>query len=109
VKKSNIAKGSKVNHLTYVGDSTLGEKVNMGAGSITCNYDGANKHRTVIGDNVFVGSGVQLVAPVTIEEGATLGAGSVITKTAAANKLTLTRGKQITLDGWQRPVKKPKS
>ncbi|MFK8016964.1 MAG: bifunctional UDP-N-acetylglucosamine diphosphorylase/glucosamine-1-phosphate N-acetyltransferase GlmU [Gammaproteobacteria bacterium] len=109
VKKSNIAKGSKVNHLTYVGDSTLGESVNMGAGSITCNYDGANKHRTVIGDNVFVGSGVQLVAPVTIEDGATLGAGSVITKTAAANKLTLSRGKQITMDGWQRPVKKPKS
>ena len=108
VKKSNIAKGSKVNHLSYVGDSTLGERVNVGAGTITCNYDGANKHRTQIGDDVFVGSGVQLVAPVTIEDGATLGAGSVISKTAAANKLTLSRSKQVTLDGWQRPVKTPK-
>jgi bifunctional UDP-N-acetylglucosamine pyrophosphorylase/glucosamine-1-phosphate N-acetyltransferase len=109
VKKSNIAKGSKVNHLSYVGDSTLGERVNVGAGTITCNYDGANKHRTSIGDDVFIGSGVQLVAPVQVGDGATIGAGSVITKPAPADKLTLERGKQMTLDGWKRPVKKPKS
>ncbi len=108
VKKSNIAKGSKVNHLTYVGDSTLGQRVNVGAGTITCNYDGANKHRTIIGDDVFVGSGVQLVAPVEIGDGATLGAGSVISKPAPADKLTLSRSKQVTLDGWKRPVKEPK-
>ncbi|MFK7887454.1 MAG: bifunctional UDP-N-acetylglucosamine diphosphorylase/glucosamine-1-phosphate N-acetyltransferase GlmU [Gammaproteobacteria bacterium] len=109
VKKSNIAKGSKVNHLTYVGDSTLGESVNVGAGTITCNYDGANKHRTTIGDNVFVGSGVQFIAPVEIGDGATIGAGSIISKPAPADKLTLSRGKQVTIDGWKRPVKKPKS
>jgi bifunctional UDP-N-acetylglucosamine pyrophosphorylase/glucosamine-1-phosphate N-acetyltransferase len=109
VKKSNIAKGSKVNHLTYVGDSTLGERVNVGAGTITCNYDGANKHRTTIGDDVFVGSGVQFIAPVEVGDGATIGAGSIITKPAPAEKLTLSRGKQVTIDGWKRPVKKPKN
>ena len=108
VKKSNIAKGSKVNHLTYVGDSTLGERVNVGAGTITCNYDGANKHRTTIGDDVFVGSGVQFVAPVEVGDGATIGAGSVITRDPPAGKLTLSRGKQLTVDAWKRPVKKPK-
>lgn len=105
-KKSVIGEGSKVNHLSYVGDSELGEGVNVGAGTITCNYDGANKHKTLIGDNAFIGSNSSLVAPVTIGDGATIGAGSTIAKDAPAAKLTLTRAKQITLDGWKRPTKK---
>ncbi len=105
-KNANIGKGSKVNHLSYIGDTDMGADVNIGAGTITCNYDGANKHRTTIGDRVFVGSDTQLVAPVTIEDGATIGAGSTIRKTAAADALTLTKSDQRTVKGWQRPAKK---
>jgi len=105
IKKSRIAEGSKVNHLTYIGDAEIGSGVNVGAGTITCNYDGANKHRTVIGDGAFIGSNTALVAPVEIGAGATIGAGSVITRAAPADKLTLTRSAQITNDHWQRPVK----
>lgn len=105
VKKSAIGAGSKINHLSYIGDTTMGAKVNIGAGTITCNYDGANKHRTVIGDNVFVGSDTQLVAPVTVNDNATIGAGSTITKDAPAGELTLSRNKQTTLSGWKRPLK----
>ena len=108
VKNSTIAGHSKVNHLTYVGDATVGANVNIGAGTITCNYDGANKHRTVIGDKVFIGSGAMLVAPVEIGAGATIGAGSTITKDAPSGELTLARSKQVTIPGWQRPKKKPK-
>ena len=108
IKKSVIADGSKVNHLTYIGDTDMGQKVNVGAGTITCNYDGANKHRTVIGDGAFIGSGVQLVAPVEVGAGADIGAGSTISKAAPAGKLTVARSKQITVNGWKRPVKKPK-
>ena len=104
-KNTTIGNESKVNHLTYVGDSEIGEKTNIGAGTITCNYDGVNKHKTTIGNNVFIGSGVELVAPVTIKSGATIGAGSTISKTAPANKLTIERAKQKTIDGWQRPIK----
>ena len=106
LKKSHVGAGSKVNHLSYVGDATLGEGVNVGAGTITCNYDGANKHPTVIGDGAFIGSGVQLVAPVEIGAGATIGAGSVISKGAPAGELTVGRAKQVTILGWQRPTKK---
>jgi len=105
IKNSQIDQGSKVNHLSYVGDSTVGKKVNIGAGTITCNYDGANKHRTVIEDNAFIGSDTQLVAPVTVGAGATIGAGSTITRDAPAGELTLSRAKQTTITGWQRPVK----
>ncbi len=105
-KKSVIGEGSKVNHLSYVGDSEIGKDVNVGAGTITCNYDGANKHKTVIGDKAFIGSNSSLVAPVVIGEGATIGAGSTIAKDAPAEKLTITRAKQLTLSGWKRPVKK---
>ncbi|MFK8031771.1 MAG: bifunctional UDP-N-acetylglucosamine diphosphorylase/glucosamine-1-phosphate N-acetyltransferase GlmU [Gammaproteobacteria bacterium] len=108
VKKSNIAKGSKVNHLSYVGDTTMGEKCNLGAGTITCNYDGVNKHKTLLHDGVFVGSGTQLVAPVEIGEGAFIGAGSVITQEAPAGKLTIGRGRQVTVDGWKKPEKNKK-
>ena len=107
-KNSQISAHSKVNHLSYVGDATVGSGVNVGAGTITCNYDGANKHRTVIGDNAFIGSGTMLVAPVEIGAGATIGAGSTITKDAPAAELTLERSKQTTISGWQRPKKKPK-
>ena len=107
-KNSQIAAHSKVNHLTYVGDATVGTGVNIGAGTITCNYDGANKHKTVIGDNAFIGSGTMLVAPVEIGAGATIGAGSTITKDAPPAELTLERSKQVTIPGWQRPKKKPK-
>lgn len=106
IKKSAIADRSKVNHLSYVGDSEVGSKVNIGAGTITCNYDGANKHKTIIGDNAFIGSDTQLVAPVTVGAGATIGAGSTITKHAPDNKLTLSRSKQTSIPGWERPVKK---
>jgi bifunctional UDP-N-acetylglucosamine pyrophosphorylase/glucosamine-1-phosphate N-acetyltransferase len=105
IKQSTIGLGSKVNHLSYVGDSQVGAGVNIGAGTITCNYDGANKHRTVIGDHAFVGSNTALVAPVTVGEGATIGAGSVIGKDAPAGKLSLSRSKQVTIDNWQRPKK----
>lgn len=106
IKKATVGEGSKVNHLTYIGDADIGSKVNVGAGSVTCNYDGVNKYRTVIGDGVFVGSGTLMVAPVTLEEGATIGAGSVLTKTAPAGQLTVARAKQLTVPGWQRPLKK---
>ena len=106
MKKSTIAAGSKVNHLTYIGDTEIGTGVNVGAGTITCNYDGANKHKTTIGNNVFIGSGVNLVAPVDIGEDATIGAGSTITKPAPSGQLTLERSKQLTVRGWKKPVKK---
>jgi bifunctional UDP-N-acetylglucosamine pyrophosphorylase/glucosamine-1-phosphate N-acetyltransferase len=106
VKKSTIADGSKVNHLTYIGDTEMGSKVNVGAGTITCNYDGANKHKTTIGDGAFIGSGVNLVAPVSVGKGATIGAGSTITKPAPDDQLTLERSKQVTIEGWKKPTKK---
>jgi bifunctional UDP-N-acetylglucosamine pyrophosphorylase/glucosamine-1-phosphate N-acetyltransferase len=106
VKKATIAQGSKVNHLTYIGDTTMGSGVNVGAGTITANYDGVNKFRTVIEDNVRIGSNNVLVAPVTIGAGATTGAGSVISKDAPAGQLTVARARQLTIEGWQRPVKK---
>lgn len=106
IKKSKVADGSKVNHLTYIGDTDIGTRVNVGAGTITCNYDGANKHRTTIGDGAFIGSGVNLVAPVEIGKGATIGAGSTITKPVPDNELVLERSKQVTVKGWKRPVKK---
>lgn len=108
LKNSQVGYNSKINHLSYVGDTTVGAKVNIGAGTITCNYDGANKHRTVIEDNAFIGSDTQLVAPVTVGKGATIGAGSTITKDAPAGELSLSRAKQITITGWKRPVKKAK-
>jgi bifunctional UDP-N-acetylglucosamine pyrophosphorylase/glucosamine-1-phosphate N-acetyltransferase len=108
IKKSTVAEGSKINHLSYIGDSTVGSKVNIGAGTITCNYDGVNKFRTVIGDGAFIGSDTQLVAPVTIGNYATIGAGSTITKDSPENQLTLSRAKQVSVPGWQRPVKKEK-
>jgi len=106
IKKSTVAAGSKVNHLSYIGDTTMGSQVNVGAGTITCNYDGVNKHKTIIGDNVFIGSNTQLIAPVTVGDGATIGAGSTITRGAPSDALTLTRPKQVTKEGWKRPVKK---
>ena len=108
VKNSVIADGSKVNHLTYIGDADIGSDVNVGAGTITCNYDGANKHRTVIGDGAFIGSGVELVAPVTVGSNANIGAGSTINKNAPDDQLTVARSKQVTIPGWKRPVKQPK-
>jgi len=109
IKKSVIGTGSKVNHLSYVGDTTMGSGVNIGAGTITANYDGASKHPTVIEDNASTGSNSVLVAPVKIGAGATIGAGSVISKDAPAGELTVARGKQTTIPGWKRPQKKPKS
>ncbi|MGF1642863.1 MAG: bifunctional UDP-N-acetylglucosamine diphosphorylase/glucosamine-1-phosphate N-acetyltransferase GlmU [Thiotrichales bacterium] len=106
IKKSQVGIGSKVNHLSYIGDATIGAGVNVGAGTITCNYDGANKHRTVIEDAVFVGSNTALVAPVRVGQGATIGAGSVVTKDAPASKLTVARGRQTTIEHWERPVKR---
>ena len=108
IKKSFIGVGSKVNHLTYVGDSLVGKNVNIGAGTITCNYDGANKHQTVIEDNVFVGSATQLVAPVKIGKNATIGAGSTITSDVNDDELAITRVKQKSVQGWKRPVKTKK-
>lgn len=108
VKASQIGAGSKVNHLSYVGDTTMGVDCNIGAGTITCNYDGANKHHTVIGDRVFVGSSSQLVAPVRIEDDATIGAGSTITQTVPAGHLAVARARQFVKSGWQRPKKSPK-
>ena len=106
IKKSTVASGSKVNHLTYIGDTDVGKDVNVGAGTIVCNYDGVNKHRTTIGDKAFIGSGVELVAPVEVGAGATIGAGSTISKSAEAGKLTIERAKQTTLPNWKRPEKK---
>ena len=106
VKNSTLARGAKANHLAYLGDATVGERVNYGAGSITANYDGANKHRTVIGADVHVGSNCVLVAPVTLFDGATIGGGSTITTNAPAGQLTLARGRQMSLAGWKRPIKK---
>ncbi len=108
VKNSQVDAGSKINHLSYIGDSTVGKNVNIGAGTITCNYDGVNKHRTVIEDDVFVGSDTQLIAPVTVGKGATIGAGSTITKNVSGGLLTLSRSAQTTVSGWQRPIKKIK-
>ena len=108
VKNSTLARGAKANHLAYLGDATVGERVNYGAGSITANYDGANKHRTVIGADVHVGSNCVLVAPVTIGEGATIGGGSTIAKDAPAGQLTVARPKQVSLAGWTRPKKQTK-
>ncbi len=106
VKNTSLGENSKASHLSYLGDSSIGDGVNIGAGTITCNYDGVNKHRTVIEDNVFIGSDTQLVAPVTIGEGADIGAGSTITKNAPAGQLTISRARQVTIPGWKRPGKK---
>lgn len=108
IKKSLIAGGSKINHLSYIGDTTVGSNVNIGAGTITCNYDGANKFRTIIEDGAFIGSDTQLVAPVRIGRNATIGAGSTITRDSPENQLTLSRVKQVSIADWQRPVKKEK-
>ncbi len=108
VKNGSFGAHSKANHLAYVGDATVGSRVNIGAGTITCNYDGANKHRTIIEDDAFIGSDSQLVAPVTVGKGATLGAGTTLTKDAPAGALTVSRPKQVTITGWQRPVKQKK-
>ena len=108
VKNSTLAAGAKANHLAYLGDATVGARVNFGAGSITANYDGANKHRTTIGDDVQVGSNCVLVAPVTLGAGATIGGGSTVAEDAPAGQLTVARARQVTLPGWQRPKKVPK-
>ena len=107
-KNAQVGVGSKANHLSYLGDALIGAGVNVGAGTITCNYDGVNKSTTTIEDGAFIGSNSSLVAPVTVAAGATIAAGSVITKDAPAGKLTVARARQMTVDGWQRPVKKPK-
>jgi bifunctional UDP-N-acetylglucosamine pyrophosphorylase/glucosamine-1-phosphate N-acetyltransferase len=109
VKNSTLAKGAKANHLAYLGDATVGERVNYGAGSITANYDGANKHRTVIEADVHIGSNCVLVAPVVIGAGGTVGGGSTITKSTEAGALSVARGKQVSIAHWQRPEKKPKA
>lgn len=108
IKKTKVAEGSKVNHLSYVGDAKVGSKVNIGAGTITCNYDGVNKFQTVIEDGAFIGSDSQLVAPVTVRKNATIAAGSTITKEAPEDQLTLARSRQVTISSWQRPTKKEK-
>jgi len=108
IKNSDFGAYSKANHLAYVGDTTLGSRVNIGAGTITCNYDGANKHRTIIEDDAFIGSDTQLVAPVTVGKGATIGAGTTLTKDAPPDSLTVSRARQTTIAGWQRPVKQKK-
>lgn len=109
IKKSRVGLGSKVNHLTYIGDTDIGRGVNIGAGTITCNYDGANKFKTVIGDGAFIGSNTALVAPVSIGAGATIGAGSVITRDAPSEQLTVARGRQVSIAAWERPQKKTKT
>ena len=106
IKKSNVGAGSKVNHLSYVGDAEIGADVNVGAGVVTCNYDGVNKHQTTIGDNAFIGTNSSLVAPVSVGAGATTGAGSVVTKTVEDNQLAVGRARQRNIDNWERPVKK---
>jgi bifunctional UDP-N-acetylglucosamine pyrophosphorylase/glucosamine-1-phosphate N-acetyltransferase len=108
VKNATLARGAKANHLAYLGDATVGERVNFGAGSITANYDGANKHRTVIEADVHVGSNCVLVAPVTLGAGGTVGGGSTITKDTPAGALSVARGKQVSVANWSRPLKKPK-
>src|SRR5574344_1387063 len=107
IKNSTLAAGAKANHLAYLGDATVGERVNYGAGSITANYDGANKHRTVIEDDVHIGSNCVLVAPVTIGAGGTVGGGSTVTKNTEAGALTVGRGKQVSISNWARPTKQP--
>jgi bifunctional UDP-N-acetylglucosamine pyrophosphorylase / glucosamine-1-phosphate N-acetyltransferase len=109
IKNTQLGEGSKANHLSYLGDAAIGRNVNIGAGTIICNYDGANKHQTVIEDEAFIGSDTQLVAPVTVGKGATIGAGSTIARNAPAGELTVSRAKQITVKGWKRPVKRQKS
>jgi bifunctional UDP-N-acetylglucosamine pyrophosphorylase/glucosamine-1-phosphate N-acetyltransferase len=109
MKNTRMAAKSKANHLAYVGDAVVGERVNIGAGTITCNYDGANKHVTVIEDDAFIGSDTQLVAPVTVGRGATLGAGTTLTRDAPAGQLTVSRAKQTSIAGWKRPAKPPKA
>ncbi|WP_312691789.1 bifunctional UDP-N-acetylglucosamine diphosphorylase/glucosamine-1-phosphate N-acetyltransferase GlmU [Kosakonia sp.] len=106
MKKARLGKGSKAGHLTYLGDAEIGDNVNIGAGTITCNYDGANKHKTVIGDDVFVGSDSQLVAPVTVAKGATIAAGTTVTRNVGENELVISRVPQVQKAGWRRPVKK---
>ena len=106
VKKSVIGQASKVNHLTYIGDARIGKRVNVGAGTITCNYDGVNKFKTIIGDDAFIGSDTQLIAPVRVGAGATIGAGTTLSKNAPAGQLTLSRAPQRTIEGWKRPTKK---
>jgi bifunctional UDP-N-acetylglucosamine pyrophosphorylase/glucosamine-1-phosphate N-acetyltransferase len=106
IKKSTLGQGSKANHLAYIGDTQVGARVNIGAGTITCNYDGVNKHQTIIEDDAFIGSDTQLVAPVKVGRGATLGAGTTLTKDAPAGQLTISRSQQKTIEGWVRPVKK---
>ena len=108
IKNSTVADHSKANHLAYIGDASVGSRVNIGAGTITCNYDGAHKHRTVIEDDVFIGSDTQLVAPVTVGRGATLGAGTTLTRDAPPDQLTVSRAKQVSVPGWKRPVKQKK-
>lgn len=108
VKKTRVGAGSKANHLTYLGDATIGEKVNVGAGTVTCNYDGANKWPTVIGDGAFIGSGTMLVAPVQVGANATIGAGSTVSREVPADKLTVARNRQVAVEGWKRPVRKSK-
>jgi bifunctional UDP-N-acetylglucosamine pyrophosphorylase/glucosamine-1-phosphate N-acetyltransferase len=108
IKNATLAHGAKANHLAYLGDATVGERVNFGAGSIIANYDGANKHRTVIGNDVHVGSNCVLVAPVTVGEGATIGGGSTISKDAPAGQLTVARARQVSIEGWVRPKKAAK-
>jgi bifunctional UDP-N-acetylglucosamine pyrophosphorylase/glucosamine-1-phosphate N-acetyltransferase len=108
VKKSTIGRGSKANHLSYIGDATIGENVNVGAGTITCNYDGANKHQTIIEDDVHIGSDVQLIAPLTVGRGATIGAGATITKDVPPGELTISERRQVTRYGWKRPVRRDK-
>jgi bifunctional UDP-N-acetylglucosamine pyrophosphorylase/glucosamine-1-phosphate N-acetyltransferase len=105
-KNASLGEDSKANHLAYVGDAQVGKRVNIGAGVITCNYDGANKHQTVIGDDAFIGSNSALVAPVTVGEGATVGAGSAVSRDVPSGQLALTRAEQKVRDGWQRPQKK---
>ncbi|HMN65307.1 MAG TPA: DapH/DapD/GlmU-related protein, partial [Burkholderiaceae bacterium] len=107
MKNTRMAARSKANHLSYLGDTVVGERVNIGAGTITCNYDGANKYQTVIEDDAFIGSDTQLVAPVRVGRGATLGAGTTLTRDAPEHKLTMSRTQQTTVESWKRPVKKP--
>jgi len=101
-----VLKDSKINHLSYIGDAEVGKDVNIGAGCITCNYDGAAKHKTIIGDDVFLGSDCQMIAPIKIGKGATIGAGSTLTEDVPSNELTLSRSEQKTIQGWKRPSKK---